>query len=104
MCLLFLYSQFKGTWLHKFNRKRTKEQEFFLAPRAKLNVQMMSNHALDVVYASDKLYGARLFELPFTVPSFSLLIILPEKKFAINEVEKRNDAKTLLSGNCQIEN
>ena len=65
-----------------------------MGPRAKLNVQMMSHHSLDVVYASDKLYGARLFELPFTVPSFSLLIILPEKKFAINEVEKRNGVKT----------
>ncbi|KAJ3654869.1 hypothetical protein Zmor_014024 [Zophobas morio] len=79
---------FKGNWKHKFNKKNTKTEPFYLNDIDSVNVQMMHIER-EFHYKSVKELEAQIIELPYTNNNLSMVIILPFKRDGIAELEKK---------------
>lgn len=67
---------FKGSWLYKFNKNFTKEEDFKTEEGKIIKVQMMSILAKEFKYAEDENY--QILELPYDGETLSMLILLPK--------------------------
>ncbi|KAL1491102.1 hypothetical protein ABEB36_011750 [Hypothenemus hampei] len=79
---------FKGTWANKFEVADTKLEKFYLNDVDSIDVNMMNKRA-KFFYKEDPELDAKVLELPYTNPDVSLVIILPNKRNGIGELEKK---------------
>ena len=79
---------FKGNWASKFDPKQTKTDKFYLNDNDSIDVQMMSNKG-KYFYKEDESLDAKVLELPYSNQDVSLIVILPNKRNGIAELEKK---------------
>ncbi|KAJ8276870.1 hypothetical protein GJAV_G00068840 [Gymnothorax javanicus] len=69
---------FKGSWLHRFDEKLTKEMPFKINQNERKPVQMMfKNEKFPFNYVPE--YSLQVLELPYQGEELSMLILLPEE-------------------------
>jgi len=76
---------FKGVWQWQFNKSKTYEEDFKVAPNKTVKVQMMHMKPKDEVFNYTELDNLQILELPYKNGSVSMLILLP--KTNIEEIE-----------------
>lgn len=70
---------FKGLWEHKFNRKLTKEEDFWVSSTEKVKVPMMRlSKAKKFNYAETK--DLQILEMVYKGSEISMLVLLPKEK------------------------
>ncbi|XP_066247830.1 antichymotrypsin-2-like isoform X2 [Euwallacea similis] len=79
---------FKGTWASKFNKELTQKEKFYLNDNDTIEVQMM-NAKGKYFYKEDETLDAKVLELPYSNSDVSLLVILPNKRNGIANLEKK---------------
>ncbi|XP_049822342.1 antichymotrypsin-2-like [Aethina tumida] len=77
---------FKGDWLNKFDAEKTEEQPFFLNEVDEVDVDMMFRKG-DYRYKFDRDLDAQVLELPYANKALSMIVVLPNKKDGIKELE-----------------
>ncbi|XP_064212921.1 serine protease inhibitor 3/4 isoform X4 [Tribolium castaneum] len=79
---------FKGNWKHKFRKEETRTEPFYLNDVDKVEVQMM--HTKNKFnYKNDEALDAQILEMPYTNENLSMVIILPNQRNGIGELEKK---------------
>ncbi|KAK9888528.1 hypothetical protein WA026_000779 [Henosepilachna vigintioctopunctata] len=79
---------FKGNWQNKFDKGATRTEPFYLNDKDTIDVQMMHiNKKFN--YKHDESLKAKVIELPYTNPEVSLVVILPDEKDGIKDLEKK---------------
>jgi len=80
---------FKGTWEHEFDKKMTKKKPFHLNKKKKVTVQMMKQRKpTKLVYRKLDEYKAKVLRLPYKGGRVSMILILPQERFKLEEVGK----------------
>lgn len=79
---------FKGNWASKFEPRQTKKEQFWLNNSDSVEVDMMNTKG-KYMYKEDEALDAKVLELPYSNPDISLIVILPNKKDGIAELEKK---------------
>ncbi|XP_066141296.1 serine protease inhibitor 3/4-like isoform X4 [Euwallacea fornicatus] len=79
---------FKGTWASKFNKELTQKETFYLNDNDTIEVEMMNTKG-KYFYKEDETLDAKVLELPYSNSDVSLLVILPNKKNGIADLEKK---------------
>ncbi|XP_044752151.1 antichymotrypsin-2-like isoform X3 [Coccinella septempunctata] len=79
---------FKGTWHNKFDRDDTRTEPFYLNENDKIDVQMMHVQSEFRYMHSDEL-KAKILEMPYTNQEFSMVIILPDERDGIKDLEAK---------------
>ncbi|XP_060518991.1 serine protease inhibitor 3/4-like isoform X3 [Cylas formicarius] len=79
---------FKGMWLNKFNPERTQTEKFYLNENDTVDVQMMFNKD-KYLFKEDSKLDAKILEMPYSNQDVSLVIILPNKRDGIAELEQK---------------
>ncbi|XP_069990385.1 leukocyte elastase inhibitor-like [Penaeus vannamei] len=67
---------FKGFWKYPFNPQRTHKDNFFINPKAALQVDMMSQTGNFKYVDSEKLH-AQVLEMPYKGDAVSMVVLLP---------------------------
>ncbi|VEN59284.1 unnamed protein product [Callosobruchus maculatus] len=81
---------FKGTWKTPFDEKLTRSEKFYLNDNDLIDVQMM-HLTTHLFYKKDENLDAKVLELPYSNKDLSMIIILPNKRNGIAELEKKLD-------------
>lgn len=79
---------FKGDWLFKFDQTKTTKEPFFLNNSEARKVDMMHLTA-DLGYGEDSSLDAKILELPYKNERLSMVILLPNKKDGIDELQRK---------------
>lgn len=79
---------FKGDWKHKFDKALTTKQPFYLNDEDKVDVDMM-HITKNFRYGENEELDAKILELPYNNEDVSMLIVLPNQKNGIKELEKK---------------
>ncbi|KAJ3654865.1 hypothetical protein Zmor_014021 [Zophobas morio] len=79
---------FKARWREVFDKEATKTDPFYLNDADSVNVQMM-HIKKKFYYKGMKELEAQILEMPYTNGNLSMVIILPSKRNAIAELEKK---------------
>ncbi|XP_044267033.1 serine protease inhibitor 3/4-like isoform X5 [Tribolium madens] len=79
---------FKGNWKNKFNKEDTKTEPFYLNDVDTVDVQMMHTKK-KFNYKVDQALDAQILEMPYINEDLSMIIILPNQKNGIAELEKK---------------
>lgn len=79
---------FKGNWLTRFEANSTKNETFYLSDNYFSNVEMMNTKAA-FSYKEDENLDAKVLELPYSNKDISLIIILPNQRNGIYELERK---------------
>ncbi|CAH1129463.1 unnamed protein product [Ceutorhynchus assimilis] len=79
---------FKGNWASKFDKSQTKTEKFYLNDNDSIDVQMMNKKG-KYFYKEDEKLDAKVLELPYANPDVSLIVILPNKRNGIAELEAK---------------
>ncbi|KAJ8395515.1 hypothetical protein AAFF_G00032490 [Aldrovandia affinis] len=100
---------FKGSWLHKFDEKQTKEMPFKINQNESKPVQMMYQmKKLPFNYIVD--YSLQVLELPYQGEELSMFILLPEdsgdgaalqkleRELTVDKIEEWTDRNNMDSG------
>lgn len=77
---------FKGMWEHPFKEKDTREDTFYLYSTCKTQAKFM-NKTLSLNYYEDGV--AQVVEIPYSGEKLSMMVILPKKKYGMEELESR---------------
>ncbi len=76
---------FKGDWAEQFDKKFTRDADFWTTPDKKIRAKMMyKEHEFDY-YDGDDLQA---IELPYKGDDLSMVIVLPKEKDGLNDIEK----------------
>ncbi|KAJ8913538.1 hypothetical protein NQ315_017089 [Exocentrus adspersus] len=78
---------FKGKWAESFDVKNTKTEKFYLNDDDTVDVQMM-HVTSKFYYKNDQDLDAQILELPYANRDISLIVVLPNKRDGIEELEK----------------
>ncbi|CAH1108852.1 unnamed protein product [Psylliodes chrysocephalus] len=79
---------FKGKWAEPFAPSATRTEKFYLNDKDTIDVNMM--HIKKKFYfKNDEDLDAKLLELPYTNKDLSMIIILPNKRNGIDELEAK---------------
>lgn len=81
---------FKGQWKEQFSPKLTKPESFDLADGSKVQVPMMSREGR-FLYRSGERHQA--VNIPYVGDKISMVVLLPEKGYALDDLLKQFDAK-----------
>jgi serpin B len=81
---------FKGIWVYQFDKKDTKEENFYLPDGTTSKVNMMHQQAA-LNYTTDK--NAAYLELPYGNRAFSMIVILPQGNKTPDEVAAQLDSE-----------
>ncbi|KAI8039698.1 leukocyte elastase inhibitor [Drosophila gunungcola] len=69
---------FKGSWAHKFDEKRTEEDDFWLGEEEKVKISYMNQKAkFGYGYFED--LGCTALEMPYQDSDLSMLVLLPQE-------------------------
>ncbi|XP_019761408.2 antichymotrypsin-2 isoform X2 [Dendroctonus ponderosae] len=79
---------FKGTWASKFDKSLTVTDKFYLNDVDSIDVQMMNNKG-KYFFKEDEALDAKVLELPYSNPEVSLIVILPNKRNGIAQLEEK---------------
>uniref|UniRef100_A0A6P7FAL4 Antichymotrypsin-2-like isoform X8 n=1 Tax=Diabrotica virgifera virgifera TaxID=50390 RepID=A0A6P7FAL4_DIAVI len=77
---------FKGKWAAPFKPEDTKTEKFYLNDNDSIDVQMMHTKK-KFFFKNDEALDAKVLELPYTNKDLSMIVILPNKRNGINELE-----------------
>ncbi|HOH23904.1 MAG TPA: serpin family protein [Bacteroidales bacterium] len=80
---------FKGIWIHKFDKTKTEEVDFYLAGGEKTKVNMMYQKA-EFPYYEDE--TVQVVELPFGNEAFSMVFVLPRQGVDMDALIETLDA------------
>lgn len=83
---------FLGEWEKKFNPKATQESDFWLDETNKVTAPMMYQKDIFGYAAGD---GLQILEMPYKGESLSMVVLLPEKKDGLKELESTLNAENL---------
>lgn len=81
---------FKSGWQHEFSANDTYAQPFWTTPSKSVKLPTMH---LEGSFKYAKLSGAAMAELPYTDNRFSMLVLLPDRKKDLAELERRLTAE-----------
>ena len=85
---------FKGDWLMKFDPAQTTVEPFYISETEKVDCQMMHiKKKFDFAENSD--LDAKILKLPYKNRNVSMVIVLPNKRTGIKELEKKLLTKDL---------
>lgn len=76
---------FKGDWLFRFDKKITKEQEFYLAKGKTKKTPFMNIKGAFSFSGNDKY---KMIQLPYKGEKQSMVVVLPNKPEQLSEIEK----------------
>lgn len=76
---------FKADWLYKFDKKKTREENFYVTNATKEKVPFM-NFEGAFHYTATKTYQA--IRLPYKGEKHSMIVVLPQKNILVGDVEK----------------
>jgi len=76
---------FKGKWLHSFDKESTQKMDFYVSLDKVVKVNMMYVKEKFPYYETSDFQA---IELPYKGDDLSMLVILPSKKFGLNEIEE----------------
>ncbi len=76
---------FMGEWEIPFDEKKTKEKVFHTMDRGKINIKYMRDQARYRYYEDSNIQS---IYLPYKCRQFSMIVILPQKRYGILEIEK----------------
>ncbi len=79
---------FKGLWTHQFNKDRTRQKPFYLNDVDSVNTDFMFLKEHFRYGVNDEL-DASILELPYKDSNISMLIILPNKRTGLAQVESK---------------
>jgi len=83
---------FKGNWASQFDRSLTGDAPFWVAPRAQVQVPMMSK--VDE-YRYGEVDGLQVLELPYAGYDLSMIVLLPRKMDGLADLEDRLTVENL---------
>lgn len=83
---------FKSDWKHPFDPERTNDAPFWKTPDEQVTVSMM-HQVGKLNYAA--LPSAKILELPYTNDDLSMLLLLPNERGGLAELETQLTAETL---------
>lgn len=83
---------FKGDWAAKFDPKATKPEPFFVSADRSVTVPMMSRH---LKLRSRALQGFAMVSLPYAGDDLAMVVLLPDAKDGLGELEQRLTADAL---------
>jgi len=89
---------FKGDWVLKFDKKKTKEADFKVSPDKTVKVQMMSLIGDKAKFNYAETEELQILEMPYEGDELSMLVILPRKNLESIDInnEKLNELKGML--------
>jgi len=87
---------FKGDWANQFNRSKTKSGDFNVSPSKSVTVNFMSMEA-KFPHNRDSANGFQLLHLPYKGEDLSMVVILPDDKFGLSELESKLSFDLLLN-------
>ena len=94
-CLVLVNAiYFKGDWKEAFPEKLTRVEPFYVSDTKTVDCQMMHIQSY-FGYANDNELDAQLLKLPYQNENVNLVIILPNKRDGINELERKLTNKSL---------
>jgi serpin B len=85
---------FKGDWVLKFDKRKTREEDFKISPEKTVKVQMMSLTGEKAKFNYAETENLQIIELPYEGEELSMLILLP-KENDLTSVEDSLNAKKL---------
>ncbi|XP_068147376.1 antichymotrypsin-2-like [Drosophila tropicalis] len=87
---------FKGNWVHKFNVRLTRRENFYLNDEKGINVPMMN---IDETFGYAELpeLDATALQLPYKDSNLFMLIILPNSKTGLSQMENKLRAIELIT-------
>jgi len=83
---------FLCTWQSPFNEVATASGDFYVNGQSALKVPMMRQKAKFGLGAAD---GVQILELPYTSSAVTMLVVLPDERDGLSEVEERLTAERL---------
>lgn len=75
---------FKGNWLSRFKKDKTRDEQFFIAPDKQVTVRMMNQQA-DFGYTETE--TLQVLELPYVGERLSMILLLPRTIDGLGELE-----------------
>ena len=84
-CVLVSCVYFKGGWLNKFESYNTRDAQFYCS-KTKTSIVKMMEKKVYLSYISVDEKGFKCVEIPYKEPYFSMLIILPDVTFGLQNV------------------
>lgn len=91
---------FRGTWKHQFDKGRTYDGEFEVAPRNRVKVPMMRHEKIKLRTCKTETW--QLLELPYAGERLAMVVLLPVKRRGLREVEARLTTAELQHGLSQL--
>lgn len=79
---------FLGEWALPFNPKKTKVKNFHTIEKEKIKVSFLNGQSHYRYFEND---DAQFIEIPYSCNQFSMIVALPGKRYAINELEGKLD-------------
>ncbi|XP_065342682.1 serine protease inhibitor 42Dd-like isoform X2 [Cloeon dipterum] len=92
-CSIINCVYFKGRWAAEFDAALTKNETFFSDRRDKSVAMMKKINKYQHAYLQD--LAAQLLIVPFKMDTFCMILVLPDKKFGLGELEKKIFNKNL---------
>lgn len=68
---------FKANWLYQFDKKQTKEDDFYIDSNKKIKTPMMMQRNATIKYMENN--NIKMIELPYEGKALSMFVILPKK-------------------------
>lgn len=79
---------FLGEWALPFNPKKTKVKNFHTIEKEKIKVSFLNEQSHYRYFEND---DAQFIEIPYSCNQFSMIVALPGRRYAINELEGKLD-------------
>ncbi|MBI4833713.1 MAG: serpin family protein [Planctomycetes bacterium] len=86
---------FKGTWAEEFDKKLTKEGEFYVSQDEKIMTPMMHKQTEFNYFKNDTF---QCLEIPYKGNEIAMVVLLPKKGTELSELESSLDMKSLAEG------
>jgi serpin B len=83
---------FRGTWISKFDKADTGDEPFYLEDGGKVQVPLMYQHEEIPYYQAD---GYKVVSLAYRGGDLSMLVLLPDKKNGLQDLEAKLSARML---------
>ena len=95
-CVLVSCIYFKADWYEKFKSYKTRDAKFYCTEEKTSMVKMMTQEKYYSYISVDE-KEFKCVKIPYKQQDFSMLIILPDKRFGLNDIIEKLDVKTIES-------
>ena len=95
-CVLVSCIYFKGDWLHQFKSRSTRDAPFYCNKKKTSQVRMMIQQNR-FGYRAVRAKKFKCLKIPYKEQDYSMVIILPNNRFGLNDVIKKLTIKTIES-------